>query len=76
MKARKGFTLIEMLIVYAIIVLPCLIGWTLNVVKLCRCDFKPSYRSEVIRGLGVVVPPIGAITGWMKIKDIVEDKTE
>lgn len=74
MKARKGFALIELMIVFVIaIALPCLIGWGLNVYKLCKCDFKPSYRSEIIRGIGVAVAPVGVITGYMKIEDVPED---
>lgn len=50
-----------------------LIGWTLNLVKLCRCDFEPSYRAEIIRGIGVFVAPVGVITGWMEIPDVAKE---
>jgi len=48
------------------IVIFCLImsGWFMNVYKLTKCDFKQPYKTEIIRFIGLV-PPIGAIVGWM-----------
>jgi len=41
----------------------------MNLVALCNCDFKPSYKAEVIRGIGVIIPLVGAVTGYMEIED-------
>jgi hypothetical protein len=44
-------------------------GWVVNIVKLCKCDFAAPYKSEVVRVIGVFVPPVGMVTGWMELKD-------
>jgi len=43
-----------------------LTGWIKNVIKLSECDFESPYKTEVIRGIGII-PPVGAIIGWMDI---------
>ena len=40
------------------------IGYVSNIVKLIDCDFKPSYKCEIIRVVGLV-PVVGMITGYM-----------
>lgn len=44
-------------------------GYVSNIVKLTKCDFKPSYKAEVLRGVGIVVPPVGIIEGYLSISD-------
>lgn len=55
---------------YIILTIAILIGYIGNIVKLTRCDFEPSYKSEVIRSIGVIIPPVGVIVGYMDLKDI------
>ena len=43
-------------------------GYVMNVVKFFKCDFKPSYKQEVIRGVGVVTG-LGAVIGYININD-------
>lgn len=45
------------------------IGWVLNLVALFQCDFEPRYKAEAIRTIGVVVPFVGGVAGYMEIKD-------
>jgi hypothetical protein len=49
----------------------CLIlaGYVMNIVALCKCDFEPSYKAETIRTVGVVIPVVGAVTGYIDIED-------
>ena len=49
------------------------IGYIANIIKLCKCDFDLPFKAEVIRALGVVVPPVGMITGYITIKDGTND---
>ena len=69
MNKKGSATLGGLLVVYLIIAVLALIGWVNNIVKLCYCDFEPSYRAETIRVIGVVVGPVGAITGYLDIED-------
>lgn len=67
MKKQKGFTLIELIMVFVI-----MIGggsWILNAVKLASCDFASSYKCEVIHGAGLIVPPISIATVWFADDD-------
>jgi uncharacterized membrane protein len=43
------------------------IGWIMNVVKFAQCDFAEPYKEEVLRGIAIIVAPIGAILGWFNI---------
>ena len=58
---------VGLLIVLMVTIMP--IGYFLNIYKLLQCDFEPSYKSECIRGLGVAVPPMGSIAGYMEFED-------
>ena len=44
-------------------------GWGLNIYKFATSNFEPSYKNEVIRGIGIFIPPVGAITGYITIED-------
>lgn len=44
-------------------------GYIANIYKLTDCDFDKPYKAEVIRVVGIVVPPVGCITGFMHIDD-------
>lgn len=39
-------------------------AWIVNVVKFVQCDFKESYKEEVIHGVGIVFPPAAIVTVW------------
>ena len=44
------------------------VGWILNAARLfLDCDFKPAYKCEVGRTVGVFVPPVGGIIGYFTI---------
>jgi Na+/glutamate symporter len=50
-----------------IIILVVLVGWIMNLVKLCKCDFKAPYKTEIIRGIAIPVFPMGAVVGFISI---------
>lgn len=47
-----------------IIGLYILICWIVNLVQLFNLDFEPSYKDEIIHGLGVFIVPLSGITVW------------
>lgn len=51
----------------AIILLVALagVGWCMNVWKLCHDDFASPYKAEVVRTIGIFIPPVGSITGYV-----------
>ena len=52
------------ILVIAVFVL-CVLGWFMNLVKFLQCDFEPSYKAEVIHGVGIVIPVVGIVAGYM-----------
>lgn len=52
------------LIIQVLIILVVGAGWVQNLIKLTDCDFEAPFKAEVIHAIGVI-PPVGAITGWM-----------
>lgn len=52
-----------------IIIIFCFTGWVKNIIKLSECDFEPSYKSEVLRIIGIPVAPMGIVIGYMDLTD-------
>jgi hypothetical protein len=56
-----------------------IILWSVNLYKLTQCNFEPSYKAEVLYGIGVISPTC-LITAWMNIEDktnvVIIDKTK
>ena len=67
-KMGLGAVVSTILIIGTVVVL-AFAGWIGNIVKLTKCDFEAPYKSEVIRSIGIVIPPVGIITGYMDIQD-------
>lgn len=67
-KGETAGILTTVVVGLAIMILP-VIGYVSNIVKLCHCDFQAPYKAEVVRGVGVAIPVVGMVTGYMKIKD-------
>ena len=68
LRNEKGFTVIELMIVILAFCIVIVVGggWVKNIVKLTDCDFDAPYKTEVVRVIGIL-PPVGAIVGWMDI---------
>ena len=47
----KNLLLIQ--VVFGVVTLGCYIG---NIVRFAKCDFEPSYRAEVLYGIGLALP--------------------
>lgn len=56
----------NILIIQLLIIAVVGTGWVKNIIKLSNCDFKPSYKAEVIHAVGLI-PPVGMITGWLDL---------
>ncbi|MCK4785643.1 MAG: hypothetical protein KAV87_17950 [Desulfobacteraceae bacterium] len=42
-------------------------GWVKSIIKLADCDFESPYKAEITYAVGVVVPPVGMVTGWLNV---------
>jgi hypothetical protein len=56
-------------IIVMFIALAGLFGWVKNIYRLAQTDFQAPYKAEVLRGIGIFVPPMGAIEGYINIED-------
>lgn len=55
----------ELCIVLALI---SAVSWSANVVRLINCDFKPSYKEEIVYGVGLL-PIASVFTVWYDKED-------
>lgn len=46
-----------------------IIGYIANIYKLTDCDFDAPYKAETFRVVGIVIPPVGAVMGFINIED-------
>lgn len=49
-------------------------GYVANIVSLCKCDFEAPVKAEVIRSVGVIIPVVGVVTGYIDIEDGKKDE--
>lgn len=60
----KGHASVVLIVVLILLVIAT--GWVKNIIKLSECDFESPYKAEFIHTAGLV-PPVGAITGWINV---------
>ena len=67
MRYNKPFTLVELLI--ALFTFAVTIGgsygWVMNIVKVFGSSFDPIAGQVVLRVVGIFVPPLGAVMGYL-----------
>ena len=54
-------------LIFITVVIASLIGYSFNIAKFCKCDFQAPYNKEIVRSVGVLVPPAGFIIGYINI---------
>ena len=52
-----------------VFVLSIFVGYIFNVIELFKCNFEPIGKAEIVRTIGVFVPPIGVVAGYIDIED-------
>lgn len=40
-------------------------GWGMNIIQLFSCDFTEINNKEVLKIVGIIFIPIGAVMGWI-----------
>ena len=60
----SGCAVILVLLLYAFI----LGSWGTNLYRFVKCDFEPSYKAEIIHGIGLFTPTF-LVTAWIPIED-------
>jgi len=67
MRYNKGYTLVELVI--ALFTFAVAIGgsygWVMNIVKVFCSSFDPITGQVVLRVVGIFMPPIGAVMGYL-----------
>lgn len=63
MKKQLGYTLVEIWIFFLSIAV--IIGYVWNIVKLVGIVYDPITGMFVLRCVGVFIPPLGAIIGFL-----------
>lgn len=44
-------------------------SWTTNIYKLVKLDFEPNYKAEIIRAVGIFVPPVSWVVAWVDFEE-------
>lgn len=66
MKTQRGYTITELLmVVWLIVALAGVGGWIANIVKLAGMDFTTVTGMLVLRAIGIIAAPLGAILGYL-----------
>lgn len=55
-------------IIYIVVVVLAFIGYFRCIYNFIDSDFEPSYKREIVYGIGIVTP-LGTIIGWLDIED-------
>jgi hypothetical protein len=50
--------------VQAVIVVLMMVAYVVNFMKFIENDFEAPYKSEIVNGIGVFLPPAASITVW------------
>ena len=59
MKLAKGLFKVQ-----AVIVVLMMVAYVVNFLKFIENDFEAPYKSEIVNGIGVFLPPAASITVW------------
>jgi hypothetical protein len=65
MKSQRGYTAAElMMLVWLLVFIAGFGGWVANIVKLAGMDFASVTGMLVLRAIGIIVAPLGAVLGF------------
>lgn len=53
-----------MLALYFLVPLYMGLSWVINLIQFFKLDFNEPYKDEIIKLIGVVVPPLSSVTVW------------
>ena len=71
-KGNRGFAGV-LIIIYILIIILLVVGWVINLVKFCKCDFEAPYKAEIVRGVSIFVAPVGGVMGYINIDDTIKE---
>ncbi len=63
MNKQRGFTIIE--VIFALVAVLGFGGWVANIVKLVGMDFSAITGMLIVRAIGIIVAPLGAVVGYL-----------
>jgi len=63
MNKQRGFTIIE--VIFALVAVLGFGGWVANIVKLVGMDFAAITGMLIVRAIGIIVAPLGAVVGYL-----------
>ncbi len=56
-------------ILLVVLIIAAGIGYVANIYQLCHCDFETPLKAEILRVVGIFIPPAGMIMGYCDISD-------
>ena len=61
---KSYFTSLELLIVVGLMI-TLTTGYVWNIIRFAQSDFESPWKSEIVHGVGIVVPPVGVVCGFI-----------
>ena len=65
MNSKNSFTESTLLVLLAALILACGFGWVWNIVKIVHAGFSIFTGLLIARCIGVFVPPLGVVLGFL-----------
>ena len=59
----------SLIVLVIVLVSGACFGYIANIVRLADTDFQAPYKAEIIRVVGIAVPPLGMVAGFINIAD-------
>ena len=70
MKKQRGFAGMAIFIIIIVLIgILGVIGYIGNIVALVQCDFDVPLKAEILRTVGIFIPPVGVVMGYCEISD-------
>lgn len=55
----------NLFVMYFIIIVYTIISWVANLIQFFGCDFDPIGKEEILKGIGMFIPPVSWFTCWI-----------
>ena len=60
-------TILGIWILWICLIIAGVVGYIMNIVKTTQCDFTAPNKAVILRVGGCIIPPLGAVEGYLKI---------
>jgi hypothetical protein len=52
-------------VAYGLLLVYTILAWVINLIQFFGCDFDPIGKEEILKGIGMFIPPVSWFTVWI-----------